>query len=128
MFNNRVIRPINVIISLIVLVLFVLGNAGIALSGDPGEQEVTRDLPSIEVTIEKKTPQNVRTASEIFRVTESTKIVNDNGIALDLARLPVPCRAHIAYLKTTGDPEARKIQILKVLPGATTYFPPPTPE
>lgn len=118
----------DIIISMIFLGMFVLGNSGIALSGDPGEQEVARDLPGIEMTIAKKTPQNVRTADKIFRVTESTTILDDNGIAIDLARLPVPCRANIAYLKTTGDPEARKIQLLKVLPGATTFFPPPTPE
>ena len=118
----------KVISVLIVLGALMLGNAGIALSGDLGEKEVDRVLPSMEVTIEKKTPQNVRTAGEIFRVTESTAFLDDKGLTLDLARLPVPCKAKIAYLKTFGDPEARKIQILKVLPGATTYFPPPTPE
>ena len=128
MLNNQTIRPMKVIFPLIVLGVFLLANAGITLSGDLGEKEVPRVLPSMEVTIEKKTPQNVRAGGEIFKVTESTAFLDDKGIPLDLARLPVPCKANIAYLKTLGDPEARKIQVLKVLPGATTYFPPPIPE
>ena len=118
----------KVIFVLIFLGVFMLGNAGITWSGDSGEKEVSRVLPSIECTIEKKTPQNVRTKGEIFKVTESTVFLNENGIPIDLARLPVPCKANIAYLKTMGDPEAQKIQLLKVLPGATTFFAPPIPE
>ena len=74
MLDNAVIRPINVIISLIVLVMFVLGNAGIALSGDSEEEGMSRVLPTLEVTIEQKTPGNVRTAEKIFKVSKSTAI------------------------------------------------------
>ena len=128
MFNNQTMRSMKVLFFLVVLGVFVLANAGITLSRDSGEKEVQRVLPNMEVTIEKKNPQNVMTNREIFKVTASTAFLDENGISLDLARLPVPCKATISYLKTLGDPEARKIQILKVLPGATTFFPPPVPE
>lgn len=128
MSNNQAIRPMKIITVLVVLGVFVLGNAGITLSWDFGEKEETRVLPSKEGAITKKTTENVRIAGETFRVTESTTILDEKGRTLDLARLPVPCKVNIAYVKTVGDPEARKIQLLEVFPGAKTSFPPPIPE
>ena len=52
---------------------------------------------SIDVSITGKTPEMIQTQFMNFLVTESTEVVDKKGGVMELAKMPVPCKATLLY-------------------------------
>ena len=52
---------------------------------------------SINLTIMGKTPEMIHTKYMNFMVTESTEVVDSKGKIMELAKMPVPCKAKLQY-------------------------------
>jgi hypothetical protein len=61
----------------------------------PGPDDVR--TKSINLTIMGKTPEMIQTQYMNFLVTESTEVVDGKGNVMELAKMPVPCKAELQY-------------------------------
>ena len=52
---------------------------------------------SINLRIIGKTPEMIQTQYMNFLVTESTEVVDGKGNVMELAKMPVPCKAELQY-------------------------------
>ncbi|MBW2016742.1 MAG: hypothetical protein JRH13_05740 [Deltaproteobacteria bacterium] len=112
----------------LIVICLVFAASGTALSEDPGEEIQGDTGNTATVRIDSKTTDNLLTDRGIFRVDEMTVFYDEDGKKMSFSLLPVPCKAEISYESGLGDPEARSVKLIKALPGAVTYFQPPTPE
>lgn len=110
-----------------VAVLFFTSGTGRALEQE--EEAGERSGTKVEVNIKEKRMDAVLSSSQGFRLAEDIEILDTKGRIIDIVRLMVPCRAEIEYHSLEGGAAvAIRIRALKLLPGATTRFPPPVPE
>jgi hypothetical protein len=86
--------------------------------------------PSSLVVIHEKTVNAVRASRMHFLVTARTKILNQEGKKISLRDLPVPCEAKIQYQEPIWDsnPQALRIVVTRVFPGASKSWTTPLPE
>jgi hypothetical protein len=86
--------------------------------------------PSVLTLIKAKSRNAVMTAVGRFSVTSSSEIFDIQGNPLSVRDLPVPCMAKVRSEQDRygGDPKVLRIQIQKVLQGATTEWKAQTPE
>lgn len=96
---------------------------------EAGQKEEVRQPQSTLAVIKRKTLKGLSTDKQLFRITESTGYYDIQGRETTIHDLPVPCQAQIYYVPVRhADPQALKIVIKKILPGAKKDFPPPKPE
>ncbi|MFZ5570977.1 MAG: hypothetical protein ACOZF0_11260 [Thermodesulfobacteriota bacterium] len=89
----------------------------------------------VEVTIVKKRPDCVESETQQFVVYTSTRVFIPDGNPvpvlkeIPLAELPYPCRAWIDYeMPLNNRPHARRIEVIKVVPGAREAWSPEIPQ
>ena len=93
----------------------------------PGPDDVRTE--SINLNIIGKTPQMIRTKYMNFLVKESTEVVDRKGNRMELAEMPVPCKAKLQY--EPGKVNNRivwRIVYKRPLSGAKTAWSAPIPE
>lgn len=107
-------------------ILLMVGSAAArAAEEGPGEYQ-----PSALMLVEGKAPDKIVASKKFYRVTRETEVFDSTGAKLTLKALPVPCRAKVRYLPSRLGmmPEALRIVVTEVLPGATTQWKMPPPE
>jgi hypothetical protein len=125
--NIKCLRKVAFLVFIAMAVLSLGPGIGSAL--DPEEKMTNPPEKSVIVTIERKTKRKIFTNQKLFLITKSTKVFATSGRETTFRSLPVPCEAEIYYGPgVRGVPEALKIMIRKILPGARTAFPRPIPE
>ena len=84
---------------------------------------------SINLRIIGKTPEMIQTRYMNFVVTESTEVVDRKGNVMELAKMPVPCRAELQYEPgRLNNPFVWRIVYKGSLSGARTAWSAPTKE
>ena len=84
---------------------------------------------SINLRIIGKTPEMIQTRYMNFLVTESTEVVDRKGNVMELAKMPVPCRAELQYEPgRLNNPFVWRIVYKGSLSGARTAWSAPTKE
>lgn len=125
--NIKCLQKVAFLVGVPLAVLFLGPGIGSAL--DPREEVTNPSEKSVIVTIERKTKRKVFANQKPFSITGSTKFFAKSGREITFQELLVPCEAEIYYGPgVRGVPEALKIMIRKILPGARTAFPRPLPE
>jgi hypothetical protein len=86
--------------------------------------------PSVLALVKAKSRNAVITAVGRFSLTSSSEIFDIQGNPLSIRDLPVPCMAKVKSEpgRYGGDPKVLRIQIQKVLQGATSDWKAPSPE
>lgn len=81
----------------------------------------------INLRIIGKTPEMIQTRYMNFVVTESTEVVDRKGNVMELAKMPVPCRAELQYEPgSLNNPFVSRIVYKGPLSGARTAWSAPT--
>ena len=125
--NIKCLQQVAFLVCIPLAVLFLGPGIGSAL--DPGEEGTNPTEKSVIATIERKTKKKIFVKQKPFLITGSTRFFSKYGREITFPSLPVPCEAEIYYGPgVRGVPEALKIMIRKILPGARTAFPRPLPE
>lgn len=86
--------------------------------------------PSALMLVEGKAWDKIVASKKFYRVTRETEVFDSTGKKMTLKALPVPCYAKVRYLPSRLGmlPEALRIVITEVLPGATADWKMPPPE
>ena len=83
----------------------------------------------INLRIIGKTPEMIQTQYMNFVVTESTEVVDRKGNVMELAKMPVPCRAELQYEPgSLNNPFVWRIVYKGALSGARTAWSAPIKE
>ena len=83
----------------------------------------------INLRIIGKTPEMIQTRYMNFVVTESTEVVDRKGNVMELAKMPVPCRAELQYEPgSLNNPFVWRIVYKGPLSGARTAWSAPIKE
>lgn len=84
---------------------------------------------SINLSIIGKTPEMIQTQYMNFVVTESTEVVDRKGNVIELAKMPVPCKATLQYEPSRlNNPFVWRIVYKGSLSGARTAWSEPIKE
>ena len=105
---------------MVTLLVVIPGGALFAADAEDGEVEP----PSVNVTLDKKTPEVViTTGGQRYKILEQgTVIVGLDGQQVELADLSVPCDARIVYVIENGAREALLITMTSVSANASMQF------
>jgi hypothetical protein len=120
----RIIRVVcSSLISGLLMVSFGLREA-------MSEDSNTEYKPSVLTLIKAKSRNAVFTAAGRFSLTSSSEIFDIQGSPLSIRDLPVPCMAKVRSEagRYGGDPRVLRVQIQKVMQGATSDWKAQSPE
>ena len=93
------------------------------------ERGIKKYQPSAFMVVQGKFRNAIIASKKRFLLSPRTRIFDKTGEEMDIAELPVPCKAIIEYQPFSyRDPIALKIVVREIFPDATTDWTMPSPE